>query len=510
MPQRLGYLVLSDLHLGEGRDPNHGRVSPKEDFLFDHAFSDFVDRHLDEADRDGVEWTLILNGDLVDFLQVTASPGNAELREDPRYGLKAGRLETRWKLDRVAMGHEEFFRALARFAERFPVVVVAGNHDIELVYPEVQERLGQLVASHLDPGAARRVRENLRVEPWCFFDGTVYAEHGHRFDPVNSFQHQLDPRLPESAGPGVDDIELPMGSLFVRYLFNRVESEVPYADNLKPATRFLRWYAANHPVRSLRFLFSDGREMMRRLRRKSVPLPESAYGSRQAAHRAELGRMAERIAGRTGWTPAAVREMLGELDALGQAPILRKRDRRSWRVLRWLVGPWRTPVLLGLALAVLPVGFVLALAPLFLPNSVTALLAGGPSWLGPTAEAVRWLFVVEVLALLWWRRRRGGDPDLQERLRLRQAAVRIRNITAARFVVMGHTHDSDLFRVGGGGEYFNSGTWTRIFGEAWAFGEEKEFNYIRILESGAGWKGWLMRWSPDSGRGRLAYLFREE
>lgn len=36
-------------------------------------------------------------------------------------------------------------------------------------------------------------------------------------------------------------IELPAGSFFVRYLFNRVEQYYPFADNMKPMSKFIFW-----------------------------------------------------------------------------------------------------------------------------------------------------------------------------------------------------------------------------------------------------------------------------
>jgi hypothetical protein len=97
----------------------------------------------------------------------------------------------------------------------------------------------------------------------------------------------------------------------------------------------------------------------------------------------------------------------------------------------------------------------------------------------------------------------------EERECLRRCARQIQRITGARFVLMGHTHDPDLWRLDTGAEYFNSGTWTRVFGEDWVLSQEKELNYVQIEPRGGQWKGRLMKWEPQAGRGRLAYLFKE-
>lgn len=512
MPEGRGYLVLSDFHLGEGRDPATGRVSPREDFFFDHEFSVFVDAHLDETVWGGIQWTLILNGDLMDFLQVMDAPATGNWRSDPQYGLKAGRRESCWKLRRIADGHEAFFDALARFAARFPVVIIAGNHDVELTYPEVQQTLREVVCSRLSPPQAETAARHLQVKEWFHFDGVVYVEHGHRFDSLNSFVYPLDPRLPQIGGRSeedLDDVELPLGSLFVRYLFNQVETASPFADNIKPATRFIRWFVFRHPWRALHFLFSDGREMMRRIRRNSRRLPAGAYRLREESHGRRRELLVEEVRGRLGMEPDAARRLVTDLENLTVPPLLRERRTRKWALARSLMGPYRTPLFAAVLLAVLGLGVLLAVAPLVLPEGLRRFLAMLPAWTAVGAEVVRWLFLLEAAGLSAWyfaglRRSRHGEREW-----FRRCARRIQGITGARFVVMGHTHDPDLWRLDAGAEYLNSGTWTRVFGEDWELSQEKELNYVQIEPRGGQWKARLMKWEAQAGRGRLAYLFKE-
>jgi UDP-2,3-diacylglucosamine pyrophosphatase LpxH len=512
MPEARGYLVLSDFHLGEGRDPATGRVSPREDFFFDHEFSVFVDAYLDETVWGGLQWTLILNGDLMDFLQVTDAPATGEWRADPRYGLKAGRRESCWKLRRIADGHEEFFDALARFAARFPVVIIAGNHDVELTYPEVQQTLREVVCSRLSPPQAEAAARHLQIKDWFHFDGLVYVEHGHRFDSLNSFLYPLDPRLPHIRGRSeedLDDVELPLGSLFVRYLFNQVETASPFADNIKPATRFIRWFVFRHPWRALHFFFSDGREMMRRIRRNSRRLPARAYRSREESHNRRREILVEEVRGRLGMEPDAARILLAELESLTVPPLLRERRTWKWALARFLMGPYRTPLVGAAVLAVLVLGLLLAVAPLVLPEGLRTLVGALPGWTAAGAEVVRWFFLLESAGLAAWYLGGFRRSRQEERECLRRCARQIQRITGARFVLMGHTHDPDLWRLDTGAEYFNSGTWTRVFGEDWVLSQEKELNYVQIEPRGGQWKGRLMKWEPQAGRGRLAYLFKE-
>ncbi|HUM68296.1 MAG TPA: hypothetical protein PLK31_05570, partial [Chloroflexota bacterium] len=74
-----------------------------------------------------------------------------------------------------------------------------------------------------------------------------YIEHGCQYDPVNFFNDFADPRLIDEKGQIQETIELPEGSLFVRYFFNEIEAIHPFADNFKPITRYFFWLVANAP-----------------------------------------------------------------------------------------------------------------------------------------------------------------------------------------------------------------------------------------------------------------------
>jgi hypothetical protein len=84
--------------------------------------------------------------------------------------------------------------------------------------------------------------------------GLFYAEHGCQYDPVNFFNDFEDPRLIDSDKRPLPYIELPQGSLFVRYFFNKVETTHPFADNIKPITRYLFWLLGNSPSEITSFL----------------------------------------------------------------------------------------------------------------------------------------------------------------------------------------------------------------------------------------------------------------
>jgi len=149
-------LIVSDLHLSEGRDPVSGKVSRKEDFFFDDDFADFLKYHQQSPGK----WKLIINGDFIDFLQITAQPndGESSLLTDRIYGLKTGAEESVWKLRCVVQGHQQVFESLSEFAIENGIAVISGNHDIEFYYPQVQDAFLKELEAHVSSDQRQKVR----------------------------------------------------------------------------------------------------------------------------------------------------------------------------------------------------------------------------------------------------------------------------------------------------------------------------------------------------------------
>lgn len=294
------YLFISDLHLSEGWDPKTGLLHRNEDFFHDQALAQMLAYHValsrnpDAPNFYQTPWKLVINGDIFDFLQVVSKPtavdNNVTIEavdeagaptqtqktlseNEQKYGLGTSSPEIVWKLDKIAAGHPLFFQALAWFIahDGNEVVLMKGNHDIEIYWPAVQTRMRQLLQAaytdwrtaddHESPLAAY---DDLPAElDWqtaktavhfptlyLYEEGLFYAEHGCQHDPANAFKNFANPRLPQD----MDFIELPEGSLFVRYFFNDVEKIHPFADNMKPISRYIFWLVRNAPTSLFSFL----------------------------------------------------------------------------------------------------------------------------------------------------------------------------------------------------------------------------------------------------------------
>lgn len=228
------HYVVSDLHLSMGKV--NGKLHPLEDFDSDAQFGKFLDI------VSGNNGQLIINGDWVDFLQLEPLPfvGSRQNQEGIPLGWNAS--EALVRLETCLTTHTEHFRQIASYLKHGgSLIVMQGNHDPEWFFPgdendfplqrKLREHLRDLAASKLN---IQFIENSTRL-------GTAHIEHGHqRCEPMNAFQNHPHIFHAEKSKPlGLSDlrVELLWGSRFVIEFFNRLETEYPFADNLKPMTR---------------------------------------------------------------------------------------------------------------------------------------------------------------------------------------------------------------------------------------------------------------------------------
>jgi UDP-2,3-diacylglucosamine pyrophosphatase LpxH len=463
-------VVLSDLHLSAGYDERTGTFDRNEDFFYDGAFARLLAHLRGRAEREGRRWRLVLLGDVFDFLQVDL-PGQ-------RGPLDTGDRVTLSKLSRIARGHPRFFAALGEWvAAGFGLDVMPGNHDIELVRPSLQTRFVELVAA---AGGGAAAAERIRFHPWIYYvPGLLYAEHGHQYDDVNSFRTQLRPFMDADG----QQIDAPLGSYFVAYLFNRIETIDPFADNVKPATAYLSWAFQAHPVRAVATLGYHLALLFRVLREshdggaRSVEAQRRAYREQfLRVHAADVG---------------LPYEVLAAIDRGAAVPAMTNRRRElTAMVLRPVV---RMLPVLGALLAVQQA--VVRIGPRM--RSLSLLAAG-------------------VLGLVW-RERQVLRPATRETNELHRSARRIDRILRREklgvpFYVFGHTHQPEQYPLGRGRfppRYVNSGTWTpTVLADFELLATRETFTYVEITPASGDLpaRAQLMVWNDDAGRADLLPL----
>jgi UDP-2,3-diacylglucosamine pyrophosphatase LpxH len=307
--------VVSDLHLaaGKGRD---GRYDGCENFFCDASFHRFL--HYGRGLAKRARPILIINGDFIDFLRVTYVPGrpgglgkldraltqfkirrrSSRLRsqtpeekeefdrdfiewrkilekigihrnvedlsssitdKEELYGLKTHDFKSVLRLDVVIRGHVEFFDALADWLESGGrLVMVKGNHDLEWYWLAVRNYLrldlAQRIADrhadgNLEDVLLKTVLPNLYyIDHAMVIDGHVYIEHGHPYDPLTRVIGE------ETVNKG-QELNIPFGSFFNRYVLNLVELDYPYIDNIRPTPNILPLMLRQNFFAGLRMLY---------------------------------------------------------------------------------------------------------------------------------------------------------------------------------------------------------------------------------------------------------------
>lgn len=217
-------IVISDLHLGGASPSMMSRPERLAEFL----------RTLPDVVRADEELELLIAGDFVDFLAVpsyrswTPNPGEAVE--------KLRRTMTRTGDHRSAFA--PVFDALAELfkVESFArLVVLVGNHDIELTIPQVQNA----ICRRLD---APPSRVHFVADGSAYRLGGLLVEHGNRYDGAN--RNDWDGlRAHRSACSRREDspvdVHVSAGSEVVEKLVSPLKKRYPFIDLLQPGGKEL-------------------------------------------------------------------------------------------------------------------------------------------------------------------------------------------------------------------------------------------------------------------------------
>lgn len=436
-PAPSNLLIVSDLHLGgplrpaPTADPDGplrvGFGALREVVRLDHALARFVDHHREHRPRGGGRWTLVFNGDTVDFLHMDLRPEGEDAPapegDEHLYGLSFAADRAVWKLGVIAAYHRRTFAALARFVEAgHRVVLVVGNHDVDLWFADVRQAFVERVAAHADDPAV--IRDGVRFEPWFFFErGRVYIEHGHRFDPYATFPDPLAPLAADRARYLAPNF----GHFGLRYFANRIRSFPIHDLDQQDLGDLWRWIKRHSPLYVLKatwqilaflwhYVRANARDRFSRRRREAAT---------RARRRARLRKFSARYG-----LP------LGRILALDN---LRK-PHIGQSVFRLAHGLMLDRILLiGLVLCGLVVGVSLDDA-----ETGTGVALG----------------TMAFCALAWWQFDRTR-PSADIHPLLGRMARRVGRLSGAPVVVFGHTHRPVLRRLGRT-RWLNPGAWEHV------------------------------------------------
>jgi UDP-2,3-diacylglucosamine pyrophosphatase LpxH len=454
------YLIVSDLHLRGGFNNPTERL-----YHFDEEFADFL-RYYRLHRSPNRPWQLIIGGDFIEFLYITDLPdpnapllrGATFLPSEHRYGAHTEAQKSRWKLDTILRSsHPQLLLALARFvAEGNHVVVLRGNHDCEMFWPEVQEHFRRLIAEHHPVDVSymamkEAVAQRVQFPQWFWYvPRLLYVEHGCQYDPFCSFEHFLNPVVPTCP----TRIQMSIAELSIRYFTNQMKLiNAMAAENIKSVSEYIGWVVrGNLSVMPRTARLYAG--MVRRVLAKSGRSDPEGEAAVRAEHQRRVDAVDERFSLPPG-TAAAV-------DAMHATPVM-----HSFLATAQF-----------LALDLIAGGIVLAAA-------AAAILIWYPARIGLLAmvAAVAAVGLIIYVGALRFRR-------VTEGAQLHRTAERLGQLFKVRYVIFGHSHGAGTWPLQGGEAYINVGTWVPM-------AEESYFVYFALSGPGDDRSGGLLRWNKS-------------
>ncbi len=157
-------IILGDIEMGGG--------TLTDDFISDKTLAKLIYSLCNK----NIPVDLVLNGDTFDFLKCPYIVNN--VASYPRHINAEISLA---KLRLIYHAHTPVFEALKRFAQekKNRIFFIIGNHDADLVHPEVQEQIKVLLESS----------DNV-VFSFYYNQEGIHAEHGHQYDFLNKVNEE--------------------------------------------------------------------------------------------------------------------------------------------------------------------------------------------------------------------------------------------------------------------------------------------------------------------------------
>ncbi|MFO0758454.1 MAG: metallophosphoesterase [Byssovorax sp.] len=449
-------VVLSDIHLSEvERTDGLWMRYRQEAYSPDRSIAEML-REL-SARVGGDSLSLVLDGDVFDFDAPRVIGKESVFHDLPRTAEHAVPM-----IRAILDDHPIFVGALAEvLAQGHEVVMISGNHDVQLTLPEVRaviaERLVEAALALPREGEATLTAEELRrrvvFRAWFHrtADGIV-IEHGNQYDHYCSFRYPMAP-----FGRDPKEIQPTLGSLTARNFVSRMGYFNPHVDSSFMLSAFgylahwARYYLFSR--RSLAFAWAVG-AVRTALKLLHVREPETRARRRQ------------NLAAAARETKVPVR-LLARHARIFARPV----EERLGQVLREL---WLDRILLGAGL--------LGLAAVWFFLTEGALSAGAA--LAPVVLLGYELAVPK--------------PGLDENWKAVQRAAReVAKVHKATAVVFGHTHHPEgawergVF-IG------NTGSWSAAFKDlacTQPISDEQPVVWLRSDASGR-IEGGLYTWKP--------------
>lgn len=473
-------IVVSDLHLGRGKNPLTGRYYELEAFFYDEDFFHFCEYLCREAQKSGTGFKLVFNGDTFDLLRLDPVPLPEEFEQRAsNFAPVLTPSRAAAEVDRILSGHPLFVDAIAHvLASGHEVVMLPGNHDIEVQWNPVHEAIRAKIAassSFESKEAANLALARLEFRPWFYHEpGRVWIEHGCQYDPENAFRYPLRRHLlGESDAVHEAELDNPLGNFFQRYLYNAFGHITFIVPSTRANARYMKWLLVNNPQLLLRIVRSHWRFWWQVLRR--VAKYPSRKRSRLArSHKQELSELARE---------SGLGERLFEIDRFKQihGDLSQAIRGFGWQAFKFVLA---TLLVGSLVLGLWFAGY----------HGINQLALGlmGKAFLFLMFGFVFLLSAFSAVLYTVLRSNAAVPPQP-----MRKAAAHIASLLDVPVVSFGHTHDEVLWRhprnTNGSSWYYNTGTWIAVFTHDVLLPRERvQFTFLKVH----GHEGELLHWSP--------------
>jgi UDP-2,3-diacylglucosamine pyrophosphatase LpxH len=201
-------------------DVELGRKDIMDGFTDDPSLVNFIKSIQSKKPDQNI--SLVFNGDSFDFLKM------AYKGDYPRVITKEISL---WKINEIYINHKKIFTALKKFAANplHKLIFVIGNHDPDLVWPEVQKFIKKILS---DPKAAKSPARNIEFTFRYSFNG-LQAEHGHLLDPF--FVFNINKPIIKYKKKQI--LNLPWGCRICFSHLVKIKQKFPEEEKIQPVTK---------------------------------------------------------------------------------------------------------------------------------------------------------------------------------------------------------------------------------------------------------------------------------
>ena len=486
-------VVVSDLHLGRGKNPASGRYYRLEAFFFDDDFASFCRWLCAESDAHKSDFVLVLNGDTFDLLRIEPATEAAHTARERRFGPVMTPDVAAETVADICRGHCGFVDGVAYVLEHgHSVVMIPGNHDHELQWAPVQaavrDAVAEVVRKRAGEGAVARAIDALMFEPWFYYEkDRIWIEHGSQYDKENAFDFWLRGGLVDVPDTVLEaERDVPMGTFFQRYLYNAFGSITFIVPSSRANSRYFRWLLLNRPrllARVARSHFPFFLQVLRRIAKAGGGTTELAD-----VHGRELDGLAER---------SGLGDDLRAIDAIKTA------HGNAARVARGIIMNTLKVTILAVLLAILVNGSW------FLGVSAIDQIDAGFGLKAVLFIALNFLFLSTILGTTGYVLLR--PPPAPPSRPARRAAEKIAKRLDVPIVTFGHSHDEVVFRLGANngadGWYYNTGTWVAVFTHDQLLPRERvQYTFLRVRGTNAE----LLHWSPGRGEAVPVVLLEDD